>query len=555
MVDTGKTVRVSMSKKKTAQKPAEKKGISVSHSALALFLAPEVKAVKYKIQKPELHPAVIPATARRKGSKFMALDAAVSSVYDYAGSVYDGMGFPGYPYLAMLAQRSEYRSPSETTANEMTRKWIKIKSMGDGDLSEKIAKIEAAMTQHKVRDLFRVAAEQDGFFGRSQIYIDIKGATDESRKLPLVVNRATIKKGTLKGFKNIEAMWTTPYSYNSDDPTAPDFFKPTQWFVMGKQTHASRLLTFVSREVPDMLKPAYNFGGMSLSQLMEPYVDAWLRTRDSISDLLHSFSLSGIKTDMSTVLSGGSGDDLLKRAKLFNLARDNRGLMLLDKDGEEFFQFNTPLSGLDALQAQSQEHMAAPSHTPLVKLLGITPTGLNASSEGELRVYYDYIQSMQENIFRDPLEAVLKIIQLDVFGEIDEAIGFEFEPLEQMNDTELSSIRKADADAGVAYINAGVISPEEERGRLASDPGSGYTSLDIEDLPELAGDPDDKPDDGMPAQDSAQSDFMEQFRKGFLEEQEHFDSVEGNEEVIVRLVIDHLKKDWNYYTKAKKAGL
>jgi hypothetical protein len=99
-------------------------------------------------------------------------------------------------------------------------------------------------------------------FGHGQIFIKIKGQeSDEARKLPLVIDPATIKKGSLLGFAVVEPLWTTPYAYNSNDPTAPDFYKPRAWFVLGKQTHADRLLSFISRPVPDMLKPAYNFGG------------------------------------------------------------------------------------------------------------------------------------------------------------------------------------------------------------------------------------------------------------------------------------------------------
>lgn len=476
-----------------AKKLSKAEALKISYEALIKFASDKPEPIKYEVKPPELMPGVLPASAKQD-QNYLALDAAIQPLYAYANATYFGQGFPGYAYLSELTQRSEYRSPSETTATEMTRKWIKIRAQGDGDLSDKIEVIESELKRHKIRDLFRVAAEQDGFFGRAQIYIDIKGVTDESRKLPLVISKATIQKGSLVGFKNIEALWTTPYAYNSDNPLAPDFFKPTSWFVLGKQTHASRLMTFIAREVPDMLKPSYNFGGMSMTQLMEPYVNSWLRTRDSVSDLLHSFSISGLKTNMATILSGGSGDDLFKRAQLFNQIRDNRGLMLMDKDTEEFFQFNTPLSGLDKLQAQSQEQMAAPSHTPLVKLLGITPTGLNASSDGEIAVYYDYIQAMQENLFTDQLDKVLKIIQLDQFGEIDPAIGFEYEPLLQLDGEALSRVRKSDADAAVTYIEQGVISPEEERARLAADPNSGYNSLDVEDLPVI-------PDDNQTAGD------------------------------------------------------
>lgn len=476
--------------------PAKK--LSISYEALARFAAPDAPApIERKIQAPALMPGVVPESAKTDPS-YMALDSAsCQSIYAYASVAYCGMGFPGYPYLSELTQRSEYRSPSETTAMEMTRKWIKVTSKGDGDKSKEIEIIEAELERHNVQDVFRLAAEQDGFFGRAQIYIDIKGVDDDERKLPLIVDPRTVKRGSLIGFKNIEALWTTPYAYNSDNPMAPDFYRPTSWFVMGKQTHASRLMTLISRPVPDLLKPAYNFGGMSMSQLMEPYVNSWIRTRDSVSDLLHSFSISGILTDMGTTLTGGGGEDLFKRAQLFNQIRDNRGLMLLDKEDEEFFQFNTPLSGLDKLQAQSQEHMAAPSHTPLVKLLGITPTGLNASSEGEIAVYEDYIAAMQMNLFGAPLKTVIEIIQLDQFGKIDPAISYEFVPLRQLDGKALAEVRRSDADAAGILIDKGVISPLEERTRLAADPNSGYSSLDVDDVPALPGDPDEQPQDGL----------------------------------------------------------
>jgi hypothetical protein len=85
---------------------------------------------------------------------------------------------------------------------------------------------------------------------------------------------------------------------------------------------------------------------------------------------------------------------------------------------------------------------------------------------------------------------------LSEFGEIDPNIGFEFEPLWQSNDNEMAAIRKLDADTGAVLIGAGVISPDEERARLANDPDSGYVGIEVNDVPadpEL-GDPDDPGD-------------------------------------------------------------
>lgn len=451
----------------------------------ALQRLPEKQPASYSLDFPSLPDGVKP--------NGIAMDG--SPLGNFGADCFFGTGFIGYPRLAELAQISEYRSVSETTANEMTRQWIEIKSAGEEDNSETIRQIEECCERLNVRDVFRKAVETDGLFGRGQILVQIKGH-DGKLANPLLLTEKTIAKGSLKALVNIEPMWTTPAPYNAVDPTLPDFYKPKAWYVMAQEIHASRLFTLISRPVPDMLKPAYNFGGVSMTQLMMPYVERWLRTVDSVSDLLHSFSLSGIKTDMSAILGGSDDGDtnIMLRAELYNRLRDNRGLMLLSKDEEEFFQFNTPLSGLDALLAQSQEQMAAPSHTPLVKLLGITPSGLNASTEGEIAVYYDHIRAMQENLLRDPLDKLLKLVQLHLFGKVNDNITFDFVPLRQMSETELSTIRKSDTDRDVAYIQAGVVSAEEVRGRLAGEPGSGYNGIDVEDVPEM---PDDGFSDGM----------------------------------------------------------
>jgi hypothetical protein len=165
--------------------------------------------------------------------------------------------------------------------------------------------------------------------------------------------------------------------------------------------------------------------------------------------------------------------------------RDNRGLFMLDKDSEEFFQFNTPLSTLDALQAQSQEQMAAPAKIPLVKLLGITPSGLNASSDGEIRVFYDHVHAMQTALLYDPIKVMLDIIQLSLFGQIYDGVTFEFKALYQQTPEEKATTQKLKAETGAVLIEGGIISTEEERARIAADPASGYNGLDVGALPDV----------------------------------------------------------------------
>ena len=434
--------------------------------------ASAAKSYAFPVKPPELAPGVVPAGVT---APVMAQD---SNQYAYAAQTFPGGGFPGFSYLSQLATRAEFRQMASGMATEMTREWLEFTSKQDDDVdnAEKIKAIEEEFKRLNVRGVIQAAAEQDCYFGRAQIFLEIKGA---DRKTPLILDPRTVKQGSLERVVPVEAVWTTPSGYNALDPAAPDFYKPSSWFMLGQEVHASRLMTVVTRPLPDILKPAFNFAGMSLSQLAEPYVDNWLRTRQSVSDLLNNFSITALATAMDQVLQGDDdGSDLFARAELFTATRSNKGLMLLDKEREELVQVNTPLSGLHELQAQSQEQMCSVSRMPAIVLTGISPSGLNASSDGEIRIFYDWIAAQQEAYWREPLEVILKAVQLSLFGEIDPDIGFTFVPLYQMTPKEESDIRLQDSQADCAYIAAGVVDPSEVRERLARDPNGGYQGLD-----------------------------------------------------------------------------
>lgn len=436
------------------------------------------KSYDYPICRPKILPGVAPAGVTPP------VLAADSASYPWAADTFSmsSAGFPGFAYLSQLATRAEYRAFASAMGGEVTREGIRLTSRQDDDdvTAEKIKVIEAEFKRLGVMNVIQRAVEHDCYFGRAQIFINIDRA---DRSAPLILDPRTIPLGSLKGLSTVEAIWTTPSHYNALDPAAPDFYKPSRWFMLGQEVHASRLMTVVTRPLPDILKPAFNFAGMSLSQLAEPYVDNWLRTRQSVADLINNFSITVLATDMAQVLQGGDDDcatDLMNRADLFTLMRSNKGLMMLNKETEELQQINTPLSGLHELQAQSQEHMCSVSRMPAIVLTGISPSGLNASSDGEIRVFYDWIASQQNTHWREPLETILKVVQLSKFGEIDEDICIEFVPLYQMTPAEEADIRSKNAQSAQIYIDCGVLDPSEERERLARHPSSGYDGLDTD---------------------------------------------------------------------------
>lgn len=433
-------------------------------------------------EAPVLAPGVVPSGT----TPAVAMDSLCGPTYQFLNSAAGGLyaaniqPFPGYQNLAALSTRPEYRAFASTISTELTREWIEITSKDRKDakkLADKIKELEEACEYFDLRGVFRRSSEQETFFGRGQISINIKGA---DIAVPLILDPRTIPQGSLRDFTTIEAMWTSPSTYNAIDPTAPDFYKPSSWWVLGREMHASRLLTIITRPLPDMLKPAYNFSGMSLSQLAQPYVENWLRTRQAVSDLVDKFSRTFLKTDMAQVLNGGDGGDLFDRLDIYVNTFSNLGMGVMDKEAEDIVQVNTPLSGLHELQAQAQEHMCSVSRIPAMVLTGISPSGLNASSDGEVRAFYDWIGAMQEAYYYQPIDTCLKVIQLHLWGEIDDSITFKFKSLWQTSAKEESEIRLNRANEAQVYITNSVIDPAEARQQLADDPDSGWDNIDGE---------------------------------------------------------------------------
>lgn len=430
----------------------------------------------------------------------------------------EAMLFPGYTYLSQLAQQPDFRNVSETIADDATRKWIKYEVVGDekekekrqaedfadpdgaeerrqtrlkeAGKADKVKALTADSERLRLRDHFYALVRDDGFFGRVHLYLNFGNEDPAELKTPIGDGRNDLSRGKvdksrpLKEVKVIEPVWCYPTTYNANNPLADDWYNPQVWYVMGREIHASRMLRFMGRPVPDLLKPAYSFGGISLSQLVQPSIDLWIQSRNSVAALIHGFSVFVLETDLQTLLQQGSAGGLIARAALFNALRDNQGLFVTNKTTEGFNNVAAPIAGLSDLQAQAQEHVASTGRIPLVKYTGLQPKGLNASAEGEIAVYDDTIGALQNRTIRPVLSNVFYFQQLSLFGEIDPGITFEFEPLRVMTEKEKAEKQKMDAERDGMRLDQGAISPEEIRGIIVNDPELPYTGLDPDDVPE-----------------------------------------------------------------------
>lgn len=397
-------------------------------------------------------------------------------------------GFLGYAFLSTLTQNGLIRAGVEAVADEMTRKWIKIKREGEATSSDdKIQRLNALMRKYNLQGIFHDAATKMGYFGGCLAYIDTGERDPEVLKTPLHLDPYTFQKGSLKRFTVIEPINIYPGVYNAYNPLEPDYFWPHSWWVLGQEIHSSRFLYFSANEIPILLRPSYNFFGISAAQTVLDYVKHFTETREAAARLLTKFSLTAFKTNMYGVLQGGGDADLTARMQYFIKMKSNDGCMVIDKDSEDLMKLDTSLSGVDVIVRQALELIPAMFRITVVKYLGITPAGLNATGEADQQNFYDYVYSQQEKTLRLPLQRALEILQMNEWGEVDPNLSFEFIPLGEEDERAQADINKVIADTAAIYVDRGIISQEEQRGFLAKNPKSGYDNIDAANVPELPG--------------------------------------------------------------------
>ena len=331
-----------------------------------------------------------------------------------------------------------------------------------------------------MQELFHRACELVGYEGGCFLFIDtgVQGSALAER-LDKSGKGAELRKGGPLRFQLLDPVNCAPGAYNATNPLAADYFVPEWWMVQQTRVHASRLIRMVANEPLVLMRPAYNFLGIPQAQLLWDYVLHFQENRDAANRLLNKFSLTAFKTSMEATLQEAGGvEQLDARMRMLARFRNNDGVLALDKDAEELIQLNTPLSGVRELVQQSLEHLAALNRTPAVKLLGISPSGFNATGASDIRNYYDHIRSQQEKVIRPALEEVFRVLSVHLYGTPDAGMSFVFSAMSEADEAAAANAQRQRAAALAALVGARILSPDEARQYLRDSPDSGFDFLE-----------------------------------------------------------------------------
>lgn len=347
----------------------------------------------------------------------------------------------------------------DVVADDMTRAGIDINSTMD---PADIAKMNAAIQRHMIWPRINQTAKWARLYGGAIAVMLIDG---QDPATPLRVE--TVGKGQFKGLLVLDRWMVDPNLQDLVREYGNDLGNPKFYTVTADapalsrmRIHYSRVLRLEGVELPYWQKISENLWGISVVERLFDRLIAFDSASTGAAQLVYKAYLRTYKIPRlrEIIAAGGAMETALR--KQLAMIRDfqtNEGLTVID--GEDDFQTHTyTFTGLDSIIMQFGQQLSGALQIPMTRLLGQSPSGLNATGESDMRNYYDGVNQQQELRLRHPLDNVLRVEAASEGIKLPDDFGYMFRPLWQLSAPEKSE---------VAAQTGGVIGQLEQAGTIS----------------------------------------------------------------------------------------
>jgi uncharacterized protein len=394
---------------------------------------------------------------------------------------YANQGFIGAQLCGILAQNWLVNKACAMPGDDAIRKGYNVVSVDGEELDKEAIKIikhydKSMRLDFNMREFIR----KGRIFGIRICMFKVMSTDPLYYEKPFNIDGVTA--GSYKGMVQIDPYWTAPMldGPSASEPDTMHFYEPTWWIINGKKIHRSHLIIFKHAEPVDVLKPQYIYGGVPLTQQIMERIYAAERTSNEAPQLAMSKRTTIWLTDMEAVMSDSEAAN--SRLQQWAQYRDNFGIKMGDKEGDEFNQFDTALSDFDALIMTQYQLVSAIAGVPATKLLGTSPKGFGASGDYEEASYHELLESIQCHDLT-PLAERHHMLVIKSYVEPKIKVNVEttlnWLPLDTPTAEGLANVNLTKAQTAAVLIEAGIISSEEDRQRVATDKTSGYNEMGI----------------------------------------------------------------------------
>ena len=293
---------------------------------------------------------------------------------------------------------------------------------------------------------------------------------------PLNLETAT----RLSSIQVVEAPYVLPAGYNPGLGARafrnPEHYDITVPFGSAKlrRVHRSRTIRIDGLKVSPTRMIAKNGWGPSVIDRVYTEISQLGEVMGYCRSIMHDISIQVYKLDGFRDQLCGSAQSQAEMRQILETIRfsvDNLHVLALDS-ADEYSEVSRNVSGLKELTDKFVDALVRATDMPRTILLGEQPGGLNASSDSEIRAWFDHVASQQKQILAPVISRVMEIllaVRSNRGEDVPEEWTIEFPPLWQPTADERSQTYLRQAQADQIYFLNGVLSADEIRARLVSE--------------------------------------------------------------------------------------
>lgn len=245
--------------------------------------------------------------------------------------------------------------------------------------------------------------------------------------------------------------------------------------------HRSRMLIFPGIFVNN-IQHRQNMGwGDSITQrvyrVLQQYASVW----GAVSYKMNSFSQPVIQIKgLAEYISNNDKEFVQHRAEGVAISKSVANCVFIDED-ESYTEVGAAMAGISDILHEFMVRVASAADMPVTLLFGISPAGLNATGDSDIRQYYDRIRAWQVNKLQPRLEYLTEIAIQVLTSQPPRRFKIEWNPLWQPTSLESAQMRKEQAEIDAIEIDKGIATPEEiADSRHGGDEWTHKTELDWE---------------------------------------------------------------------------
>lgn len=334
-------------------------------------------------------------------------------------------------------------------AEDATRKWLRI----DGDTDKAILK---GMEKLKLKQKIRTAMSWGDLFGGAAIVLITKGDDPEEELVPERVSK-------LLALEVYDRYWISPVEYD-EDIESPMYMQPLIYqTATGQRFHRSRVLKFIGVELTRNKAMENNWWGGSKVERAWQAIKDFQGTTNDVRHIMTELNIGVLKTDLlklTEAMGGSVHKAMQKRFDGSNLMKSVYRMMAIDKDREDFQFVNRTVTGVPEVMDRFMTAVAASTDMTELVLFGKSPTGLNASQEEQMQVWYDKVEARREDELAPNIQVVMDVLTRG------NSPDWEFEQLWKMSDTQKADVMQKSAAALQSVSDIAGLTPEEARRQL-----------------------------------------------------------------------------------------